>query len=149
MHPDEDDVVRNVTISLRSRCAREKLLLYKSRQPMKMAVGVQRLVLVCPSEEVQQQLVGSGVDESVEKYFENPEAVTAGDAVVESSEVDNTDDEDLVIEGGEDTVVHMPVVSVVIHAKEQILDVKSCGKPKAVGGEHLAGQSVEMLRYSK
>ena len=148
VHPDEDDVVRNVTISLRSRCAREKLLLYKSRQPMKMVVGVQRLVLVCPSEEVQQQLVGSGADESVGKYFENPEAVTAGDAIVESSEVDNTD-EDLVIEGGEDRVVHMLVVSVVIHAKEQILDVKSCGKPKAVGGEHLAGQSVEMLRYSK
>ena len=148
VHPDEDDVVRNVTISLRSRCARERLLLYKSRQPMKMVVGVQRLVLVCPGEEVQQQLVGSGVDDSVGKYLENPKAVTAGDAIVESSKVNNTD-EDLVIGGGEDRVDHMPVVSVVIHAKEQILDVKSCGKPKAVGGEHLAGQSVEMLRYSK
>ena len=116
---------------------------------MKMVVGVQRLVLVCPSEEVQQQLVSSSVDELDEKKYEDPVAVTADDAVVESSEVDITDEEDLVIEGGEDTVVHMPVVSVVIDAEEQILDVTSCGKPKAVRGEHMAGQGVEMLKYSK
>ena len=51
-HPDEDEVVRNVTVSLRSRDAREKLLVYRSRKPVKMTVGVQRLVLLCPVEEI-------------------------------------------------------------------------------------------------
>ena len=56
VHPDGDGVVRNVTILLRSRNTREKLMLYKTRKPMKMVVGVQRLVLICPSEEIQEQL---------------------------------------------------------------------------------------------
>ena len=59
VQPDEDDVVRNVTISLRSRNVREKILLYKARTPMKMMVGVQRLVLICPTEEIMQQLVNT------------------------------------------------------------------------------------------
>jgi len=52
VHPDEDGVVRNVTVSLRSRDAREKLMLYRSRKPWKMLVGVKRLLLICPNEEI-------------------------------------------------------------------------------------------------
>ena len=52
VHPDEDGVVRNVTVSLRSRDAREKLMIYRSRKPLKMLVGVKRLVLICPNEEI-------------------------------------------------------------------------------------------------
>ena len=52
VYPDEDMVVRNVRISLRSRDAREKTLLYKSKKPVEMDVGVRRLVLICPSEDV-------------------------------------------------------------------------------------------------
>ena len=52
VYPDEDMVVRNVRVSLRSRDAREKALLYKSKKPMQMDVGVRRLVLICPSEDV-------------------------------------------------------------------------------------------------
>ena len=52
IHPDEDGVVRNVTVSLRSRDAREKVMLYRSRKPLEMIVGVKRLVLICPNEEL-------------------------------------------------------------------------------------------------
>ena len=93
VHPDEDDVVRNVTISLRSRSAREKLLLYKARTPMKIVVGVKRVVLVSLSEEIQQQLVGGSVDESGEKNLEDAEPVKEDEAVVESIKVLCNDDE--------------------------------------------------------
>ena len=35
VHPDQDGVVRQVTVSLRCRNSREKLLLYKARKPTK------------------------------------------------------------------------------------------------------------------
>ena len=56
VHPDQEGVVRNVTVSLRSRNSREKLLLYQARKPMKMKVGIQRLSLICPQEEIKIQL---------------------------------------------------------------------------------------------
>ena len=43
-------------MSLRSRDAREKLLLYRSKKPMQMLVGVKRLVLICPNEELKNNL---------------------------------------------------------------------------------------------
>ena len=61
VHPDEDGVVRNVTVSLRSRDAREKMILYRSKKPLQMLVGVKRLVLVCPNEELQNNLDSSSV----------------------------------------------------------------------------------------
>ena len=73
MHSDNDGVVRNVTISLRSRSTREKLMLYKTRKPMKMVVGVQRLVLICPSEEIQEQL---GCVTSDERNMKGKKSVT-------------------------------------------------------------------------
>ena len=51
-HEDEDGVVRIVTISLRRRDAREKILPYKPKEPTKIDVGVQRLVLICPVEDI-------------------------------------------------------------------------------------------------
>ena len=61
VHPDEDGVIRNVTVSLRSRDAREKLLLYRSKKPMQMLVGVKRLVLICPNEELKNNLESCSV----------------------------------------------------------------------------------------
>ena len=52
-HPDQEGNVRNVTISLRKRDSREKLLPYKFKTPMKMKVGIQRLVLICPVEDIE------------------------------------------------------------------------------------------------
>ena len=98
-----------------------------ARKPIKMVVGVKRLVLVCPSEEILQQLEGGTVDESDEKNLEDPEPVS----------------ED------EDTVVNKLVVSVVIESEEKILDVGSCGVLKAVDEEYMAVQSVELMKYSK
>ena len=62
VHPDEDGVVRNVTVSLRSRDAREKLMIYRSRKPLKMIVGVKRLVLICPNEEIDSIETNGGND---------------------------------------------------------------------------------------
>ena len=45
-------------------------------------------------------------------------------------------------------MVNKLVVSVVIEAEEQILDVNSCGMSKAVDEEHIAVQSVELMKYS-
>ena len=56
VHPDHNGVVRNVTVSLRCRNAREKVLLYRARKPVQMKVGIQRLCLICPQEEVNDQL---------------------------------------------------------------------------------------------
>ena len=56
VHPDHNGVVRNVTVSLRCRNAREKVQLYRARKPMQMKVGIQRLCLICPQEEVNDQL---------------------------------------------------------------------------------------------
>ena len=143
VHPDEDGVVRNVTISLRSRSAREKLLLYKARKPMKMIVGVKRLVLVCPSEEIQQQFECGRVEESDEKYMEDPEPVTADDTIIEYSD---TNDEDFSVEDEEATVVKKLVVSVVIEADE-IMDLINC--VKVVGESNMTDQGIELMKYSK
>ena len=81
VHPDQDGVVRNVTVTLRCRNAREKLLLYKAKKPMKIKVGVQRLCLICPQEEISNQLNGAS-DEKVA-------AVQAVSSHVEETDVVN------------------------------------------------------------
>ena len=74
---------------------------------MKMVVGVKRLVLVCPSEEIQQQLGSGSIADLGEKNFEDPEPVTVDDGVVESSEVlCDDDEEDFIVGGAEDIVVN-------------------------------------------
>ena len=84
LYPDEDGVVRNVGISLRSRDSREKLLLYKSRKPMKMDVGVRRLVLICPSEEVEKNVRRVLPDQSLNCDHEDlPESCYKGIVTVQ------------------------------------------------------------------
>ena len=56
----------------------------------------------------------------------------------------NDDEEDFVVGCDEDTVVNKLVVSVLIEAEENILDVCNCGVLKAVDEEHMAVQSVEL-----
>ena len=50
-HPDKCGVVRTVTIKLRPRHIREKVLPYKAKQMTEFPVGVQRLVVIVPVEE--------------------------------------------------------------------------------------------------
>ena len=50
--PDEEDVVRTVEVILRPRNKAEKLLPFKSKKPNVIEVGVQRLALLVPNEEL-------------------------------------------------------------------------------------------------
>jgi hypothetical protein len=86
-----------------------------------MVVVVKRLLLVCPSEEIQQQLGSDSVDELGDKNLEDPEPVD--DAVVEALCDDDDDEEDFFVGSAGDIVVIKLVVSVVIEAEEQILDI--------------------------
>ena len=136
VHPDEDGVVRNVTISLRSRNAREKLLMYKARKPMQMVVGVKRLVLICPNEEVHdsvnndKSVVNMETQESVVNVNEIPENIEKNESVI-TEEVD--------------VEVQKVVVTVVLDA-EEILDLGSnVKKDKANMKAHL----VQLMKYSK
>ena len=49
---DEEDVVRTVEVILRPRNKAEKLLPFKSKKPNVIEVGVQRLALLVPNEEL-------------------------------------------------------------------------------------------------
>ena len=51
VHPDSAGVVRTVTVGLRSRHMKEKLLPYRSKPLTTFQVGIQRLVIVLPKEE--------------------------------------------------------------------------------------------------
>ena len=52
---DEDDIVRTVTVTMRSRLGREKPAEYrKKKPPQTMETGVQRLCLLMPNEEFEQ-----------------------------------------------------------------------------------------------
>ena len=145
VQPDEDDVVRNVTISLRSRNAREKLLLYKARTPMKMIVGVQRLVLICPTEEIMQQLVNtdkssemmSGHVEHIGNDMEVPGPVVVKDALVKQRDIS---------EDVEDSVVQKLVVTVVFDA-DKIVNLAPSST--VIDGVSKAVQGVELMRYTK
>ena len=150
VYPDEDGVVRNVTISLRSRNAREKLLLYKARKPMKMIVGVKRLVLVCPTEEIQQQIENtsmssmevSGIVEP-DQNMEDPELI-AGDAeVVEDAEAEVSSSKEDV----EETVLEKLKVTVVGDAEGRIMDLDP--RLKTVNVVNLVVQDVKLIRYTK
>jgi hypothetical protein len=139
VHPDQDGVVRNITISLRSRNAREKLILYKARKPMQMLVGVKRLVLICPQEEVQGSVgnsdsdVNLGVKESVADIHD-VQVATLEDNAVEDDKI-GSDDE---------VTVKKVVVSVVLGA-EEIEDSISC----VVGKKNIVAKMIELQRYSK
>ena len=122
VHPDEDGVVRNVTISLRSRNAREKLIMYKARQPMKMLVGVKRLVLICPQDEIQASVGNSDSDVNSAAYG------------VEDDEIESVDE----------VIVKKVVVSVVLGA-EEIKDCNSC----VTGEKNMVARLTELQRYSK
>ena len=135
VHPDEDGVVRNVTISLRSRNAREKLLMYKARKPMQMVVGVKRLVLICPNEEVQDSVNN---DKSVVN-METHESVVNVDKTPEEEENDTVITEEV------DAEVQKVIVTVVLDA-EEILDLRSkVKKDKA----NMKAQVVQLMKYSK
>ena len=54
--PDEEGVVRTVEVKLRPRDQRDKALPYKAKAPVKMIVGVQRLVLVTPQEDIENEV---------------------------------------------------------------------------------------------
>ena len=59
--PDQDGVVRNVTVSMRSRNKREQLQQIRSKKPVEIVVGVARLVLLCPAEEI--KMMGDNLTE--------------------------------------------------------------------------------------
>ena len=58
VHPDEHGVVRTVEVSLRPRNRGEKSLPYRSKPVEVMTVGVQRLVLIVPNEEIRMDIQG-------------------------------------------------------------------------------------------
>ena len=49
---DEKDLVRTVRVAMRPKNAKEKVLPYKSKDLVGLKVGVQRLVMVCPAEDI-------------------------------------------------------------------------------------------------
>ena len=51
--PDDQGVIRTVNVKLRPRDKRDKALPYKAKAPVIMNVGVQRLVLIVPEEEIE------------------------------------------------------------------------------------------------
>ena len=52
VQPDEHGVVRTVEVCLRPRNRGEKCLPYRSKPAEVMTVGIQRLVLIVPNEEI-------------------------------------------------------------------------------------------------
>ena len=50
--PDVHNVVRTVRVKLPARDTRDKLLPYKSKAPVILETGVQRLCLICPKEDI-------------------------------------------------------------------------------------------------
>ena len=117
VHPDQDGVVRNVTVSLRCRNAREKLLLYKAKKPMKMEVGIQRLVLICPQEEIMNELDVGG-DAKAENLVSDVKVNEFG-KYDDITELESGDDEVNV-----DFVMKKKVVVKVGNSKEMIKDIK-------------------------
>ena len=53
MFPDDQGVVRTVNVKMRPRDNRDKALPYKAKAPVVMNVGVQRLVLIVPAEDIE------------------------------------------------------------------------------------------------
>ena len=51
--PDDQGVVRTVNVKMRPRDNRDKALPYKAKAPVVMNVGVQRLVLIVPTEDIE------------------------------------------------------------------------------------------------
>ena len=51
--PDDQGVVRTVNVKMRPRDNRDKALPYKAKAPVVMNVGVQRLVLIVPAEDIE------------------------------------------------------------------------------------------------
>ena len=45
-----------MTVSLRNRSGQEKLLPYRPKPPVRIKVGVQKLYLICPQEDIKSQL---------------------------------------------------------------------------------------------
>jgi hypothetical protein len=135
VHPDQDGVVRNVTVSLRCRNSREKLLLYQARKPMKMKVGIQRLSLICPQEEIQNQLnaaSGNEVPEEGTKEVSNERNDNIDVYTEENQNADNfeelidivSDTEEENFEVAEKVVKQKVVVKVVNEGEEAINDIK-------------------------
>ena len=52
VHPDSKGLVRTVTVLFRPLSSREKSLPYKSKELSQMKVGINRLVLICPAQQV-------------------------------------------------------------------------------------------------
>ena len=50
--PDETGIVRTVEVALRSRNKKEKSLIYTPKKPTIIPVGVQRLALLVPTDEL-------------------------------------------------------------------------------------------------
>ena len=59
---DDKGLVRTAWVLMRPRDSREKSLPYRSKKLISMKVGIQRLVLICPAEMVEEEL---GVDPGV------------------------------------------------------------------------------------
>ena len=89
---------------------------------MKMLVGVKRLVLICPQDEIQA-------------------SVGISDSDVNSAAYDVEDDE---IESVDEVIVRKVVVSVVLGA-EEIKDCNSC----VTGEKNMVARLTELQRYSK
>ena len=57
VHPDAHGVVRTVTVGLRKRDSREPLLPYTAKPLEEIDLGVQRLAVICPVEDQEEEVV--------------------------------------------------------------------------------------------
>ena len=63
---DDKGLVRTAWVLMRPRDSREKSLPYRSKKLVSMKVGIQRLVLICPAEMVEDELRNDAESENVE-----------------------------------------------------------------------------------
>ena len=86
-HPDDCGVVRTVTVVLRPRHSREKAIPYKLKELTEFQVAVQRLVVIVPLEEQQQEEGETSineVDEQDQVESINTEDKTIGDVAAKT-----------------------------------------------------------------
>ena len=64
---DDKGLVRTAWVLMRPRDSREKSLPYRSKKLVSMKVGIQRLVLICPAEMVEDELRNDAQSDNVEE----------------------------------------------------------------------------------